>query len=300
MSRASKDDEDDDLDDEEGELVERGVFRVDPKVAAEKLAHFQLSDPEDFLIPWLRAAVASRARRVSAGVVDGALTFQFDGDDPGPEALADLTSGFLSGDGGPVARNLAFGALALQRLSPDSVHAGREDGQTVLRVRWNKGSRARDALKNLRRAYGMTDVVLTVDGEPVPDPSRAKEPVRRWDGAKGAIRVVDDFRVVGAGQAHLYCLGAWVETVPLDLGGPFAAYATDARFNLDLSQSGVVKDARYKKLMRRLERMRRRLSQHEPSPAARAREVATLALSGAGVVGVALLGAYLAARLGFR
>jgi hypothetical protein len=299
MSRADEDDEGDGLDDEEGELVERGTLRVDPKVAAEKLAHFQLSDPEDFLVPWLRAAVASRARRVSAGVVDGALTFQFDGDDPGPDALADLTAGFLSGDGGPVARNLAFGALALQRLSPDSVHAAREDGLTVLRVRWKKGGHARDALKNLRRAYGMTDAVLTVDGEPVPDPSRAKEAVRDWRGAKGSIRVLEDVRVAGGGQAHLYCLGAWVESVPMNLGGGFAAYVTDARFNLDLSQAGVLKDSRYKKMQRRLERMRRRLAQHEPSRAVRVRDFAVQAAAWVGVVGTALAGAYLVARLGF-
>lgn len=299
MSRGGPDDEDDEPDDEDGELVERGVFRVDPKVAAEKLAHFQLSDPEDFLVPWLRAAVASGARRVSAGVVDGALTFQFDGDDPGPDALAELTAGFLGGDGGPVARNLAFGALALQRLEPDTVRAAREDGLTVLRVRWRKADHSRDALRNLRRAYGMTDAVLTVDGEPVPDPSRAKEAVRHWQGARGAIRVLEDARVPGAGQAHLYCLGAWVETVPLNLGGRFAAYVTDSRFTLDLSQAGVVKDARYKKMLRRLERMRRRLSQHEPSRAVRARDLAVQAAAWAGVVGTALFGAYLAARLGF-
>lgn len=294
------DDDVDDLDDEEeeeGELVERGTFSVDMAVAAEKLADYQLPDAKDFLVPWLRAAVASGAKRVSAGVVDGALTFQFDGEAPEPSVLGELTSGLLIGSGDAAARHLAYGALALQRLEPDSVHASREDGLTVLRVRWGRGGPAESALKRLRAAYGMTDTVLTVGGKRVPDPAYAKTPVKAWRGRRTRVTILEDALGGGEGRVRLYVLGALVETVPMNLGGKFTAYTSNDRFTLSLSQSGVVKDSRYEDIKRRLERMRRRLARHEPSGAARVLDFAKLTamtMGGAAVTGVGL---YLATRL---
>lgn len=297
MRRDEEDDDRDDEDEEEGELVERGTFSVDMAVAAEKLSDYQLPDAKDFLVPWLRAAVASGAKRVSAGVVDGALTFQFDGDQPDPAVLGDLTAGLLLGAGDAAARHLAYGALALNRLSPDSVQAVREDGLTVLRVRWARGGHAAAALKRLRAAYGMTGVVLTVDGEPVPDPARAKEPVKAWRGTRTRVAVFADGLAAGEGRVHLYVLGALVETVRMNLGGNFTAYATNNRFALSLSQSSVVKDARYEKFERRMVRMRRRLAQLEPSAAQRAVSWARAAALAAGGAAVTGLGLYAAARL---
>lgn len=254
--------DDDDLDDdEEGELVERGAFRLDPAAAAEKLAEFQIPDPELFLVPWLRAAVASGARRVSAGVADGALTFQFDGESPDPAVLGDLTAGFLGGDGGPVASNLAYGALALRRLAPDSLHACVEDGLTVLRARWARRGPAKGALKKLRAAYGMTPAVLTVDGEPVPDPSRAAPALKEFGVASARGVVVKSRGVFGGGRLHFYHLGAWVESRPFDHTGDYEGFVTNDRFSLSLSQNAVVKDRRYEKTVRRFERLRRRLAQ---------------------------------------
>ena len=298
MSRRDEDDDRDDEDDDEdeGELVERGTFSVDMAVAAEKLAEYQLPDAGDFLLPWLRAAVASGAKRVSAGVVDGALTFQFDGDAPDPAVLGDLTAGLLTGAGDAAAKHLAYGALALQRLKPDAVHAAREDDLTVLRVRWARSSPAAGALRRLRAAYGMTDVVLTIDGEPVPDPARAKEPVKAWRGTRTRVVILED-GFAGQGRVRLFVLGALVETLSMNLGGSFTAYAANNRFALSLSQSGVIRDARFEKFERRLTRMRRRLAQHEPSGAARLRSFATaaaLTAGGAVVTGTAL---YLAVRL---
>lgn len=295
----SRDDEED-LDDEEedeGELVERGTFSVDMAVAAEKLAEYQLPDAKDFLLPWLRAAVASGAKRVSAGEVDGALTFQFDGAAPDPAVLGDLTAGLLVGAGDDAARHLAYGALALQRLEPASVHASREDGLTVLRARWSGSSPAAAALKRLRAAYGMTSVVLTVDGEPVPDPARAKEPVKAWRGTRTRVTILEDGLGAGEGRVRLYVLGALVETVAMNLGGNFTAYATNNRFALSLSQSSVVKDARYEKFERRMARMRRRLAQLKPSAAARAASWAQVGAVGAGCAAAVGTALYLALRL---
>lgn len=285
------DDDDDDGDDEAGELVEKGNFRVDPTVAAEKLRDFQLPDAKAFLVPWLRAAVAAGASEVTAGAVDGALEFAFDGEAPDPAVLGDLTAGLLQEDHGPAARHLAFGALALRRLQPDAVLASREGEKTVLRVRWRRSAPTSAALGRLRAAYGMTDVPLTVEGERVPDPARAGTPVKAWGGGRGRTVVLEDALTPGDGRLRLYHLGALVETLPVPLSGHFTAYASHDRFTLSLSQSSVVRDKRYEKIRRRLERLRRRLAQREPTLPSKVRTWATVA-GGVAAAGAAVLGAF--------
>ncbi|TBR24322.1 hypothetical protein EPO15_04265 [bacterium] len=283
--------------DGDGELVERGTFRFDPAAAAEKLAEYQLPDARDFLVPWLRAAGASGAKRVSAGVVDGALTFSFDGDAPSPAALSDLVSGLLGAEGGEAERHLAYGALALRRLEPGSVAAAREDGRTVIRVRWAGGGPAAAALKRLRAAYGMSETELTIDGEPVPDPAKAPEPVKAWRGTRTRVALFEDVLSPGDGRMRVYVRGALAEEVPVSLGGRYTAYVANDRFALSLSQSAVIKDARFGKVVRRLERLRRRLSHLPPSPATRARSAATVAAAAAAAAALAGLGYWAAARV---
>lgn len=292
------DDEDDDEDEGSAELVERGTIRVDPGAAAEKLRDYQLPDALDFLVPWLRAAVASGASRVEAGVVDGALTFSFDGTPPDPAVREDLTAGLLQEDHGPAARHLAFGALALMRLAPAKVETAVERDRTSLRVRWPEGGGpAAAALKRLRAGYGMTKTRLVVDGEAVPDPGRSAAPIKRWEGRARDAVIIEDVLTPGKGRLRLYKLGGLVENVPFDLAGHYAAYVSDDRFTLALSQAAVVKDKRYYRAHRRLERFRRRLAKRVPSAGSRARTWVTHAAVAAGAAAMAGVGLWALLRV---
>lgn len=252
--------------DEDSELVESGTFRVDPKVAAEKLRDYQLPNAEDFLVPWLRAAVASGAARVDAASAPDGLRFAFDGSAPDPAVLKDLTAGLLQQDYGEASRHLAFGALALQRLEPSEVSAEFRAGHSILDVRWHPGkSRAAAALKRLRAAYGMTGVALFIDGSPVIDPSKDGVVVKAWEGAKTKVVVIEDSLAPDEGRLLLYKLGALAEASEFDLGGRYTAYVSNPRVTLSLSQSAVVKDRRYEKTVDRLTRLRRKLLRREPS-----------------------------------
>ncbi|MBI4422802.1 MAG: hypothetical protein HY554_03695, partial [Elusimicrobia bacterium] len=80
---------------EEGAVFARsGAFRVDRALALEKLSRFALARGELFLLPWLRSAVAARARRLRA---DGAMSLRvaFDGDAFTREELADPYAALL-------------------------------------------------------------------------------------------------------------------------------------------------------------------------------------------------------------
>lgn len=284
---------DEEEDEEDAELVARGTFRVDPSVAAEKLRDYQLPDAKSFLVPWLRAAVASGADRIEAGLEDGALTFSFNGSPPDPAVLEHLTAGLLQEDHGEAARQLAFGALALERLRPDAVRCAVDSGRTSIRVRWGGGARAAAAaLKRLRDAYGMCRATLVIGGTAVPDPADAAKPVRSWDKQKTKVVVFEDALTPGTGRVHVYKLGALVETVPFNLGGHYTAFVSNDRFALSLSQSSVVKDKRYAKTLRRLERLRRRLAQREPSTPSKVRDWATLIAGGLAAAASAAGAAY--------
>lgn len=287
--RADADDEEDDAaDDEDAELVGRGAFRIDPSVAAEKLRDYQLPDARDFLVPWLRAAIAYGATRVEAGSVEGTLSFSFNGAAPDPEVLRELTAGLLQEEHGEAARHLAFGALALRRLTPASVEAAEEQGRTTIRVRWPRGTGpVAEALARLREAYGMTATLLLIDGEPVPDPAAAATPVRFWDRQRVRVAVFADALASRTGRVHVYKLGALVETVPFDLGGHYSAFFRNDGLTLSLSQASAVKDRQYSKTMRRLGRLRRRLARRERLPLSSSQVMARRAAAAAGTVGTA-------------
>jgi hypothetical protein len=69
--------------------VGSGAFRVDRRRALEKLMRFQMPDAHLFLLPWVRAAVASGATRVWVSHEREGLEFCFDGLPWTAEELAD-------------------------------------------------------------------------------------------------------------------------------------------------------------------------------------------------------------------
>lgn len=286
--------EDDDLDDEgpeTEEFVERGVFRVDPVVAAQKLRDYQLPDANAFLIPWFRAAASFGARRVEAHALGDGLEFSFDGAAPDPAVLKELTAGLLNADYGEPARQLAYGALAVQRLKPSALSAIRVGDRTVITICWEGGVlRAAKALKLLRSAYGMSRVKLIIEGSEVPDPAQGGAPAKAWTTQSTEVIVLDDPGARDSGRLRFFKFGMLVEESIFNLGGFYTAYVANNRFTLSLSQSSVVHDKRFERSVRRLERLRRRLVLRDSPRGTMIRVWARRSLIAAGVVGVGALG----------
>ncbi|TPW20165.1 MAG: hypothetical protein FD126_1956, partial [Elusimicrobia bacterium] len=63
----------------EAQLVDSGSFRVDAGRMLEKLRQYQLRDPRDFILAWLRCAVASGAARIDLETSRAGLELRFDG-----------------------------------------------------------------------------------------------------------------------------------------------------------------------------------------------------------------------------
>ncbi|TPW18590.1 MAG: hypothetical protein FD126_3391, partial [Elusimicrobia bacterium] len=105
----------------DGEIVETGTFRIDTARALEKLSRFQLEDPCEFLLPWLRAAVRGGAVVIDLKTNSRGLTLEFDGEPLPARLLSDPFAGLFGEDGTERERELAYGLLASARLSPSRV-----------------------------------------------------------------------------------------------------------------------------------------------------------------------------------
>ncbi|MBI5624287.1 MAG: hypothetical protein HY924_10940 [Elusimicrobia bacterium] len=243
------------------ELVSSGSFRIDRAAAAGKLRERQLAEPREFLRCWVRAAAASGAQLVSVRSSDEGVAVRFAGTPLPPAVLADPLAGLLSEELGEPALQVAYGALAAERLRPSSIKAAVVDGKNVLSAAWDPKGRgtAQDAVERLRRSYGMAFFGLEIDGLAVPDPAAAGPPV--WsagDRFKGIV-ALEDPRAGSRGRARFYKAGVLIEERVVDLGGAYTAYVADGRFNLDLSQSRVIESKRLRKAMARLRSLKRRL-----------------------------------------
>lgn len=145
---------------DEGELVERGGFRVDRARALEKLSRFQLGDPSFGPFFWVRCAVASGAARFELDPGLASFTLRFDGRPFEREDFRDPYGALFEEGPAPRARHLAYGLLWAYRLSPSAVSL--VSGPAGGRFEFNAVGPASETLKDV--AGGGGDTVLTVSG----------------------------------------------------------------------------------------------------------------------------------------
>lgn len=255
---------------EEGLLIGAGSFRIDLEKALETLERFQLPSPEDFLLPWLRCAVAGKAKRISVKSNGGALEMSFDGEPLTPAQVQDPLASLAAEEDAGRGRHLAYGLLGVLRLDPMGalIESGRgkdrirlcageiwtaDTGpETCLRVSWGDlrpelPSRAMDAL---RRAAGFHGSTLRVGGRTVPvlPPFEGKPRLVRPDAATVLCPAPPG---AAASRITLYVLGARAAVIErvLDAPAQIDAYVRDDRLSLNLSQSGVVEGPALKELL---------------------------------------------------
>ncbi|MBI5595248.1 MAG: hypothetical protein HY928_04075 [Elusimicrobia bacterium] len=247
----------------DAQLVDTGSFRVDAAKMLDKLRSYQLSDPQDFILAWLRCAAASGAEVIELTRSWNAVELRFDGR---PFSAAELSQPYqvlVDGEGADArrGRHFAYGLLALYRLAPTRVCVTSRgpDGVavmkagsgaaadpetapagTVLRVEWPAWAVLwRPFLVGLRAKtkFGLGPARLAVDGTPVPDMPTGSSweafGTKTW---RGAYRT----RLAG-GRVRLYVLGTLIEEFAPQ-GIRADAWLTHDRLELNISQSAVLRD----------------------------------------------------------
>lgn len=247
---------------EDGELVERGTFRVDRERAIEKLSQFRLADEREFLLALVRAAVLSGAKSVAFDTEPGRLIAAWDGDPLAPELMADPLAGLLGTFESPAAPHV--GAAFLGALQAGAVEVGaavrspgreqaviwRREGEdetvpvpifvagTRLRVEW-KGSGPIDIFSALRGRCSGAPLRLTADGVLIEAPPTSVTlpmpggTLRVWPAPADALGV----------NVRPYVAGVGAEAVELDVRlPPLAGSLMVDGLSLDASLSKVVRD----------------------------------------------------------
>lgn len=217
-------------------LVGAGAFKVDRARMVETLSRFQTGDPEGFLLPWLRLAVASGATRIELSSRETGLQLDFDGKPLGARFLEDPFEALVGEEDGESDRHrhLAWGVLNLLPLAPRAV-VGRSGAArllvepkgvekkhwvepearlgTSLRVvfdGWDAELKAARCLERARGAWGIADAALTVDGKAVPawEPRPGVGTRFSAGGTRGVFYREEDAERFHA--SGLYWLGAFV------------------------------------------------------------------------------------------
>ena len=124
------------------ELVGEGGFTLDPTKAWTKLAHYQLADPDTFLLLFVEAAVLFECEALDIDQREGTTTIRFADLALTPDELHGLldapfrgrTSGRLEG-----LRMLAFGLAAAGGLPGAQVDLRSEDAKGKWSVAWRPG-----------------------------------------------------------------------------------------------------------------------------------------------------------------
>ncbi|MBI5200789.1 MAG: hypothetical protein HY925_04300 [Elusimicrobia bacterium] len=243
-------------------LVSSGGFRIDRAKALEKLREFQTPDPELFMLPWIRAAVAGGAKRISLDLArTGDFTMSFDGAPVRPDA-ADPSVALFGVNPDPRVRFLAIGILAALRLKPKLVTLASGSGKERRCLRLGMAGDSFEA----QEAETSDTILWVIPWEGVPAdrwhvkvleacgacPARLEVGATKIDpftgeGAVGKL-VVDGGRRIWVEPAkrepaidmfhHGVLSGFWRPRGPI----PVSGFVDDPGFSLDASATTVVRN----------------------------------------------------------
>lgn len=266
-----------------------GTFRVDRARALAVLRRYQLPEPSDFLLPWLRLAVASGAREARLKRLAWGLELRFGGEPLPAERLKNpLDCLFSEEEGAGEARfpHLLAGMQAALRFAPwrlvlcsgagarrarlaiapdgqERFSAGEPGEDTVLQVVWRgwfTGRLTHRCLERARSAAALLPIPLLIDGEPAASGGDGEGFLE--DGVRGRI-------VFSRGlleSSIRFCkYGVAAARLPHRSSSPrFRADVNDDRLRLTASQSGILRDASFSRVLEIVDLQARRLARSAP------------------------------------
>lgn len=264
-----------------GTQIAGGAFIVDREAALDKMMRFQLARAQQYLLPWLRLAAASGAARAAITTTKKGVTVQFDGAALPSVVYQDPYAGIFGEvprEEAVAARQLALGLLSALRQEPVSVRlesgspgarralwiSGLADKRpeeattphgTTLHVLWSRdvSKLIEEQLQHVRLACDRSRLRVTIDGEALRRETRVApgERLELGDFLYGHLVVPSDVRPVSLLDVYTY--GVRVGQVQVRLPTvQVEGWVNDDAFRLSASQSGVVRDRRFWRTMRRL------------------------------------------------
>ncbi|MBS2038599.1 hypothetical protein JST97_26705 [bacterium] len=123
---------------QEGAIVDRGSFSLDPSQAVEKLRRYQLAEPNGYLLKWVQAGVALGASCLRVQVSAARADILYEGISFKASELEQLFPKLLSSQVDPGLRALAVGLNSALGGSPHQIVLQSWDGDRGFEHRWRK------------------------------------------------------------------------------------------------------------------------------------------------------------------
>ncbi len=241
-----------------GSFDSRGSFTLDVEKARSKMARFQLTDPERYILELIAAAFAGGSPELEIDLTPDGLELRFGGTPLGRADLENLEDYLLVAEGThPALRYLAVGLNALTRLQPRRVLLESPAG-VALQLRGQKrqllaGSFSRHRLVIergggvLRKASYSSEIELTRSHVRF-----SRRPVRLDGRLLSQPAAVELLSCDESGEIFLVLHGIIRQQLMPGLL-PVRAVVEDDRFSLNASHSAVVEDTVYQEALEKVE-----------------------------------------------
>ncbi|MBI3929763.1 MAG: hypothetical protein HY319_29755 [Armatimonadetes bacterium] len=264
-----------------GRVVSEGEFTLDSTKAREKMRRYQLPDPHAYVLELVQCAVLREATRIEFRIDTDDMRMRFDGPPFTQVELETAEATMLESgeDALQSIRQLGLGLSAAMALRPRFIRVesgatrlelrpGRPDRLTQIapvagtRIHVRDRLRARHVVEALQSLFGHSSeghflrqrarycpVPLLLNGRRLgtgePYVEVAAVPIE-GDGLRG----VGGFRPDGPGELAVMKDGVIIEAVPLEGGYlPYRALVSGGELKKNVSQTGIVRDAAYDRLV---------------------------------------------------
>ena len=267
----------------DGELDSVGEFTLDRNRAREKMRHFQLADPRAYVLELVQAAVLAGATEASFEIDTDDMRLEFDGRPFTTEDFDQLYSSmFARRRASGALRQLALGLNAAMALDP--MHVLVESGSALMEMRAGADDRISAAEKpiagtriHVRDRFGRQTVVrffrklrgrlaevdylerncrwaplpIYLGGKCISGQPPLAEALARTEIEIPGARAVAGFRAeLGFAEMTIFKEGVRIASHELAGFPPhFVACVDGAELEKDVSQSDVVRDEAYKRLL---------------------------------------------------
>ncbi len=221
------------------QLHSRGRFSLDESRARDKMARFQLSDPEHFLLLLAQACVASGGHRLDISILEQTFSVIGLGMQLSSERMQRLDDFLFDLSSSTVAYHLLAVALgAVEEIASEPVEVNYEDGSLVLQFRTeHRFFNLKTLLAERFRHYPLT---WQLDGEQQQTQELGSHPVFEWHQEDHS-------------EITLVRYGVVVSVKRPKLNYNFRTVARDDDLAMDASYSEVIENEHYELLLARLQ-----------------------------------------------
>ncbi|PCI37409.1 MAG: hypothetical protein COB53_06510 [Elusimicrobia bacterium] len=259
---------------DEGIFVGSGDIRVDKTRALEILQKYQVPDAGYFAASWVRCAVAADAQSIHISGDKSEFNIKFKGKSFTRSELEHLYDGLLGQQRNDRLKELGLGVLTALRSTPRKItlrsggtrlevsEVGKETisptsgdhDETAISVWWKSQSPDWRTPLTAERVCALTPCPVWIEESQLQRLPPSQDSLNIQKGEANGWVCPWPFSEDGESRLWIYRHGVLVQELSAKLPLPVLALVSDAKLKLNASQTGIIRNQRWEKLLRLLAR----------------------------------------------